>query len=243
MIRRPPRSTLFPYTTLFRSAEALMRLRLPELGMIFPDQFIPLAEDMGFIHVLTKIILHKTCDAVKDLLAEGYEVKRISVNATMSDLRDEAFAKEARAYAGDLPANLDASWSTLATLLKTRLQRFGEIPQEIAFLIDQPAFDASLYQNKRNKVTPEKAAEILPSFIEVLEGVDTSDWNNDHLYALLEEKIAAAGVKKGLVMWVLRIAAAGQKVTPGGATEILAILGKDESLSRLKKSLAKLQEM
>lgn len=158
-------------------------------------------------------------------------------------MTDEAFAKEARAYAGDLPANLDASWSTLATLLKTRLQRFGEIPQEIAFLIDQPAFDASLYQNKRNKVTPEKAAEILPSFIEVLEGVDTSDWNNDHLYALLEEKIAAAGVKKGLVMWVLRIAAAGQKVTPGGATEILAILGKDESLSRLKKSLAKLQEV
>ena len=81
-------------TGKYDTAEALMRLRLPELGMIFPDQFIPLAEDMGFIHVLTKIILHKTCDAVKDLLAEGYEVKRISVNATMSDLRDEAFAKE-----------------------------------------------------------------------------------------------------------------------------------------------------
>ena len=81
-------------TGKYDTAEALMRLKLPELGMIFPDQFIPLAEDMGFIHVLTKIILHKTCDAVKDLLAEGYEVKRISVNATMSDLRDEAFAKE-----------------------------------------------------------------------------------------------------------------------------------------------------
>ena len=81
-------------TGKYDTAEALMRLKLPELGMVFPDQFIPLAEDMGFIHVLTKIILHKTCDAVKDLLAEGYEVKRISVNATMSDLRDEAFAKE-----------------------------------------------------------------------------------------------------------------------------------------------------
>lgn len=81
-------------TGKYDTAEALMRLKLPELGMIFPDQFIPLAEDMGFIHVLTKIILHKTCDAVKNLLAEGYEVKRISVNAAMSDLRDEAFAKE-----------------------------------------------------------------------------------------------------------------------------------------------------
>ena len=81
-------------TGKYDTAEALMRLKLPELGMVFPDQFIPLAEDMGFIHVLTKIILHKTCDAVKDLLAEGYEVKRISVNATMSDLRNEVFVKE-----------------------------------------------------------------------------------------------------------------------------------------------------
>ena len=81
-------------TGKYDTAEALMRLRLPELGMVFPDQFIPLAEDMGFIHVLTKIILHKTCAAVSSLISEGYEVKRISVNASMADFRDEKYAME-----------------------------------------------------------------------------------------------------------------------------------------------------
>lgn len=81
-------------TGKYDTAEALMRLRLPELGMVFPDQFIPLAEDMGFIHALTRIITYKTCAAVQSLLAEGYEVKRISVNVSMSDLRDEDFARE-----------------------------------------------------------------------------------------------------------------------------------------------------
>ena len=78
----------------YDTAEALMRLRLPELGMVFPDQFIPLAEEHGYIHILTKIILHKTCDNIKKLLDEGYEVKRISVNVSMPELRDEAFTKD-----------------------------------------------------------------------------------------------------------------------------------------------------
>lgn len=81
-------------TGKYDTAEALMRLKLPELGMVFPDQFIPLAEEMGFIHVLTKIILHKTCAAVQNLLTEGYEVNRISVNASMADFRNKAVAME-----------------------------------------------------------------------------------------------------------------------------------------------------
>ncbi|MBQ6259454.1 MAG: EAL domain-containing protein, partial [Lachnospiraceae bacterium] len=81
-------------TGKYDTAEALMRLKLPELGMVFPDQFIPLAEEMGFIHGLTKIILYKTCAAVQNLLTEGYEVKRISVNASMADLRNKAVTME-----------------------------------------------------------------------------------------------------------------------------------------------------
>ena len=70
-----------------------------------------------------------------------------------------------------------------------------------------------------------------------------SEWTNDSLYAKLEAHIEATGVKKGLMMWVVRIAAAGQKVTPGGATEILTLLGKENSLARLKKSLDALNAM
>ena len=59
--------------------------------MVFPDQFIPLAEEHGYIHVLTEIILQKTCDEIRHLLSEGYEVKRISVNVSVPELREENF--------------------------------------------------------------------------------------------------------------------------------------------------------
>ena len=153
------------------------------------------------------------------------------------------FAQMARPFAGDLPDYLEKNWAHLAALLKTRIQRLGDLPQEIAFLCEQPAFDAELYVNKRNKVTPEKAAELLPGMMALLEAVPESDWNNDALYEKLNAYIEEQGIKKGLAMWVLRIAAAGQKVTPGGATEILSLLGKKISMERVKKSLAKLHEL
>ena len=158
-------------------------------------------------------------------------------------MSDEDFAKMARPFVGELPDYLEQSWTHLASLLKTRIQRLGDLPQEIAFLCEQPAFDAELYVNKRNKVTPEKAAELLPGMMALLEEVPESDWNNDALYEKLNAYIEEQGIKKGLAMWVLRIAAAGQKVTPGGATEILSLLGKKISMERIKKSLAKVQEL
>ena len=158
-------------------------------------------------------------------------------------MSDEDFAKMARPFVGELPDYLEQSWTHLASLLKTRIQRLGDLPQEIAFLCEQPAFDAELYVNKRNKGTPEKAAELLPGMMALLEAVPESDWNNDALYEKLNAYIEEQGIKKGLAMWVLRIAAAGQKVTPGGATEILSLLGKKISMERIKKSLAKLQEL
>ncbi|MBQ1809335.1 MAG: glutamate--tRNA ligase, partial [Selenomonas sp.] len=155
-------------------------------------------------------------------------------------MSDEEFAERAREFVGDLPDYLEKNWQMVAALLKTRVQRFSDVKEEIDFLITLPEFDADLYNNKRNKVNPEKAAELMPKLVELLEGVSEADWNNDSLYAKLEEYIAAQELKKGLVMWVLRIGVAGKSVTPGGATEILSILGKENSLARLQKSLANL---
>ncbi len=81
-------------TGKYDTAEALMRLNLPGLGMIFPDQFIRIAEDYGYIHSLTKIILNKTCLGIKEMLEEGYEVNRISVNVTVMELREGTFIDE-----------------------------------------------------------------------------------------------------------------------------------------------------
>ncbi len=78
----------------YNTAEALMRLELPKIGMVFPDQFIPLAEENGYIHELTKIILHKTCMAIKSLIGENLWVKRISVNVSVLELRENSFADD-----------------------------------------------------------------------------------------------------------------------------------------------------
>lgn len=83
-------------TGYYDTAEALMRLKLPKAGMVFPDQFIPLAEKYGMIHTLSLIILTKTCAEIKSLLSEGYNVKRISVNFSMIDVRDPAFAQQVK---------------------------------------------------------------------------------------------------------------------------------------------------
>lgn len=81
-------------TGKYDTAEALMRLKLQDIGMVFPDQFIPLAEENGYIHVLTEIMLQKTCDEIKYLMKEGYEVNRISVNVSVLEMRDESFTED-----------------------------------------------------------------------------------------------------------------------------------------------------
>lgn len=78
-------------TNTFSSAEALMRMELPECGMIFPDQFIPLAEKYEYIHTLSKIILNKTCKQIKAFEAEGYVLDRVSINFSILELRNKNF--------------------------------------------------------------------------------------------------------------------------------------------------------
>jgi len=81
-------------TNTFTSAEALMRLELPKCGMVFPDTFIPLAEKYGYIHSLSKIILNKTCKAIKELTDAGYVLDRVSVNFSIIELRNEQFSED-----------------------------------------------------------------------------------------------------------------------------------------------------
>ena len=81
-------------TGKYDTAEALMRLKLEGTGLVFPDQFIPLAEENGYIHALTEIILGKTCRVLHNLLQEGYEITRVSVNVSALELRDKDFCSD-----------------------------------------------------------------------------------------------------------------------------------------------------
>lgn len=82
------------HTNRFSSAEALMRLELPETGMVYPDQFIPMAERHEYIHTLSKIILNKTCRQIKRLEQEGYQIDRVSVNFSILEFRRKEFCKD-----------------------------------------------------------------------------------------------------------------------------------------------------
>ena len=148
-------------------------------------------------------------------------------------MTDENFATVADKYL----AGYDKIF--LASLLKTRVAKLSDIPAMIAFLKELPPFDIELFTNKRNKVTPQKSAEILTPAIKILETVD--DWTLDTLNEKISAFVAESGLKVGAVMWPLRIALSMQKVTPGGVTEILYLLGKEISLERLNAALNNLR--
>jgi len=81
-------------TNSYDTAEALMRLKLPHVGLVFPDQFIPVAEEMGLIHSLSLTIFYKTCQQIRNLIIAGYYVRRISVNFSVTELRDNDFCND-----------------------------------------------------------------------------------------------------------------------------------------------------
>ena len=135
----------------------------------------------------------------------------------------------------DIPAHLKKEKMLL--LLHGRISKLSEIDEKISFFLSLPEYDVSLFANKKNKVTVESAKEILAAAQPVLAALD--DFSNDSLYNALLALSEQLGVKSGAVMWCLRIAVAGLAVTPGGATEIMEVLGKEETLARIAKAQKK----
>ena len=140
--------------------------------------------------------------------------------------------------AGELTDEIKKKWPYLAAILRTRVARYGEIKNMIAFFRTLPEYGVELFPNKKNKVTPELAAEILPAAKDALSAAP--EWTPEAIDAALHGYIDGSGYKLGTVMWPLRIALSGQKVTPGGVTELLYLLGKEESLARIGKAVEKL---
>ena len=98
--------------------------------------------------------------------------------------------------------------------------------------------DSSLYTNKKNKTTPENCKEVLIDCLPLLEA--TEKWDNDTLFALLKDYATSKEKKAGAVMWALRIAIARQGITPGGATELMEVFGKEETINRIKLAINEL---
>lgn len=149
----------------------------------------------------------------------------------------DSFCEKAMPYLEQAIPNVENK-KAVAALLQSRVSVFSEIPEKIGFLAQLPEYDIELYTNKKNKTTPEGCAAILDAAIPVLE--QCSDWTSPVLFEQLKAVAEQQEVKSGAVMWAVRIAVAGVSVTPGGATELMEILGKEESIARLKAGRAKL---
>ena len=133
----------------------------------------------------------------------------------------------------------ELNWALLASILQPRVTRLTQIPEMIEFFRALPEYDTAMFINKKSKTTLENSLPMLQTVTDTLAALNT--WEQQPIHDALIGIAEQQGVKNGMVMWPARIAASGMAVTPGGAVEILAILGREESLARLNIGLQKLQ--
>ena len=127
----------------------------------------------------------------------------------------------------------------IAALVKTRIEILPDIREQIDFFEEVPKYDAALYTHKKMKTNAENALVTLKELIPVLEAQE--DYGNDALFERLKAFAGEKGYKIGYVMWPIRTAVSGKQNTPGGATEIMDVLGKEESLRRLYAAVEMLE--
>ena len=132
----------------------------------------------------------------------------------------------------------DCKLDKIAELAKTRIEVFPDIPDLIDFFQEVPEYDISMYTHKKMKTNAQSSLEVLKEILPRLEAQE--DYSNDALYQLLVDFVKEKGYKNGYVMWPIRTAVSGKQMTPGGASEIMEIIGKEESLKRIQDAINKL---
>ena len=133
----------------------------------------------------------------------------------------------------------DCDLKKIAELLKTRIEVFPDIREKIDFFEELPEYDISMYTHKKMKTNSENSLEVLQDMLPLLEELD--DYSMAGIEQVCKNYIAEKELKNGRVLWPLRTAVSGKQMTPGGAYEIMEILGKEESLARIRKGIALLE--
>ena len=133
----------------------------------------------------------------------------------------------------------DFDLKKIAGMVQTRIEVFPDIPELVDFFEAVPEYDSAMYRHKKMKTTEETSLAVLKEVLPVLEAQE--DYTNDPLYASLSAFVKEHGYKNGYVMWPLRTAVSGKQMTPAGATEIMEIIGKEETLKRVHAAIEKLE--
>ncbi len=133
----------------------------------------------------------------------------------------------------------DFDLKKIAAMVKTRIEVFPDIKEMVDFFEELPEYDVEMYTHKKMKTNAETSLEVLTELLPIFEAQE--DYSNDALYQTLTDYVAKRECKNGYAMWPVRTAVSGKQMTPAGATEIMEILGKEESLARIRKGIEKLQ--
>lgn len=184
-------------------------------------------------------------------MVKAFDVKGISKSPAIFDnaklryinaeyirrMSDEEFYEAAMPWVKQAVKS-DVDFALLCKTLQARTEVLGEIPEVLDFIDVLPEYDIDLYTHKKMKTNPETAKVALEAALPVLEELE--DYSFDSIHAALFELIAKMEVKNGFMLWPIRVALTGKSFTPGGGVEMAAILGKEETLRRVKLALEKL---
>ena len=133
----------------------------------------------------------------------------------------------------------DLDLRKIAEMVRTRIEVFPDIADMVDFFESLPDYDPSLFTHKKMKTNAESSLAVLKDLLPILEAQE--DFSNEALFAVIKAYIQDKGFKNGYVLWPVRIAVSGRQTTPAGATEIMEILGKEESIARIREAVRKLE--
>ena len=187
-------------------------------------------------------------------LAEIFDIKGISKSPAIFDIEKlkyfnseyiramspEAFARAAEPFIRQAVKNPALDAAAIAALLQQRTEVLTDIPEKLDFFDALPDYDTALYVHKKSKTDEAGSLETLGKMLPVFEAIEA--WNDESILAAMTGMAEACGCKNAKIMWPVRIAVAGKAVTPGGAVEICRILGKDETLRRIRVGIEKLSK-
>ncbi len=166
-------------------------------------------------------------------------MKLKAINAAyIRSMTPEVFAAAVRPYLEQALTRRDIDFDVLAQVLQNRTELFTDVIEQVDFIDALPEYDIEMYRHKKMKTTPETALEALHMVLPVLESLE--EWNVESIHKAIFDLIAEKEVKNGWMLWPVRTAVAGKQVTPGGGVELCAILGKEDTLARIRKGIEKL---
>lgn len=157
------------------------------------------------------------------------------------EMSDDDFFEKSKDYISSCVTNPALNLREISDLIKSRTERFGDIPAQIDFFEKLPNYPATLFRHKKMKTTEESAKSVLEEVCSTFEAAES--FSLDDIKRMFSSLVERLGIKNGQLMYPVRVALSGKEFTPGGAAEIAAILGKDESLKRLRAGISLLSEI